>query len=381
MNGGTVILGLGVVFWCASLAWLIGSIVCACAQPWYRRKDSPFSLAREPISVVVPTSARDTPQAARDRHATLEALLRMDYPSYEILLCVDRIDEGRELLSTLRYSWLDRGVNVLGVSDPVSANAKIDAMALGLAAATHDLVLFCDDDVLVDASHLSFLVNQLQANVGLVSAAAIGSQPLNLPAYLELAFMNGQFARLHLAGDVIGYSGALGKTMLVRKQELHVVGGLRPVGVDCCEDAALTRAFSQGKMKVALSPVPVTQPVLDQRWLDVLRRHTRWMGCRRRYLPVVFICEALFSTPVTALAAAFVAHCGSIDPRYAVGATMALWCMAEHVLFYVNRWAIGPWSPIAWLIREVLILPMWSVALFAKLVTWHGRRVPLVGRR
>jgi len=102
MTGDAVILGLGIAFWCASLAWLVGSILCASAQPWYRRRDAPSVSPKEPVSIVVPTSARDTPRAARDRNAAIESLLRMDYPNYEILLCVDRIDEGQELLSALK---------------------------------------------------------------------------------------------------------------------------------------------------------------------------------------------------------------------------------------------------------------------------------------
>src|SRR5439155_27302446 len=99
-------------------------------------------------------------------------------------------------------------------------------MAGGVAAARHDLLLFSDDDVRLDRRHLARLLAQRSRDVGLVSAAAIGTAPENLWGELELAFMNNQFARLHLAGDFLGMGGVLGKSILVRRADLARAGGV-----------------------------------------------------------------------------------------------------------------------------------------------------------
>jgi len=330
-----------------------------------------------PVSVIVPTSAVDTPRSARDRREAMGYLLALNQPDYEILLCVDRAEQGRELVVKLRKSYRDRRISVMASQHQSSPNAKIDAMEAATKEARHELLLFSDDDVLVEPDHVSHLFRQMKDDVGLVSAAAIGIRPTNLGGYLELAFMNGQFARLHLAGDFIGFSGALGKTILVTQAGIRLAGGLLPTGADCCEDAALTRNIKAAGLGVALSHVPVRQPILDQEFADVWRRHVRWLGCRRKYLTVIFLCEGLFSTPVAVAAGAVASSHFSWGPAVgAVGCALA-WCTADSLFILLNGWHFGLRTPLAWLMREVMFLPMWVSALATRTVMWHGRRVPL----
>lgn len=372
------------LLWGSSLLWLLGSMTCALLQPWKRRKSSwvAGSLAdAQPVSIIVPTSAADTPCAARDRAEAMGSLLALNHVDFEIILCVDHAEQGRDLLASLLQSYQDRRVHVMAALHQSSANAKIDAMEAAAAEARHELLLFSDDDVVVDRDHVFHLRQQLHDNVGLVSAAAIGIRPTNFGGYLELAFMNGQFARLHLAGDFLGFSGALGKTILVERSALQQAGGLLRTGTDCCEDAALTRNIKTAGLRVALSRVAVQQPILDQRFSDVWRRHVRWLGCRRKYLPTVFICEGLFSTPV-AVAAAAVASSqlswgGIAGPVAGASSCLLMWCAADALFTLLSGWHFGLRTPVAWLVREAIFLPMWMQALATRAVTWHGRRVPL----
>lgn len=364
------------LLWAASLLWLLGTMTFALLQPGKRRRSRKLSGVA-PVSIIVPTSALDTPRAARDRAEAMRSLLELNQPDYEIILCVDRADQGRDLAARLLQSYRDPRVHVMTARDQSSANAKIDAMAAAAGVARHELLLFSDDDVVVDSDHVSHLRQQLHDNVGLVSAAAIGIQPTNFGGYLELAFMNGQFARLHLAGDFLGISGALGKTILVERRGLQEAGGLLPTGGDCCEDAALTRNFKAAGLGVALSDVAVRQPVLDQRFLDVWRRHVRWLGCRRKYLPVVFVCEGLFSAPVAVAAAAVASGQTSWGAATGAAACLFVWCAADALFALLNGWHFGSRTPAAWLVREAIFLPMWAQALVTRTVTWHGRHVPL----
>jgi|GEM_PF-6073492 len=364
------------VLWAASLLWLLGSMACALLQPGKRRPSRMISHT-PPISIVVPTSAVDSPRAASDRAEAMNSLLALNHPDYEILLCVDRAEQGRNLVAKLLRTYRDRRVVVMTTRHQSSPNAKIDAMEAAAKEARHELLLFSDDDVLVDRDHVSHLLQQLHDNVGLVSAAAIGIRPTNFWGYLELAFMNGQFARLHLAGDFVGFSGALGKTILVKRAGLQRAGGLLRTGVDCCEDAALTRNFKAAGLEVALSHIPVRQPILNQRFSDVWRRHIRWLGCRRKYLTVVFLCEGLFSTPVAVAAGAVVSSQFSWGAAAGAAGCVLAWCAADSLFTLLSGWHFGLRTPVAWLVREVIFLPMWASALVTRTVTWYGRRVPL----
>jgi ceramide glucosyltransferase len=309
-------------------------------------------------------------RANADRAEAIASLLALDYSDIEILVSIDSPDATPDLVEGLRDRYRGR-VTVLLVPEKQGPNGKIDAMEAAENSASNELLLFSDDDAVVPPDHVDRLVEQLRGDTVLVSAAAIGVRPKNLWGYLEVAFMNGQFARLHLAGDFLGFSGALGKTMLVRKLDLARVGGLRAAGSDCCEDAALTRNVKAAGLKVALSAKPVQQPILDQEFSEVWRRHVRWLGCRRKYLPPVFACEALLSAPAAVIAA------GAAASWTSAMATVVLWCIADLAFAKAAGWPIGWRSPIAWLVREAIFLPMWLCALAIRTVTWHGRRVPL----
>jgi ceramide glucosyltransferase len=368
------------ILWSASLIWLLGTVICALLQPGKRRiapvGGTPAS-ASVAVSVVVPTSAVDTPETAQDRADTLQSFLSVDYRNVDVVVSVDRAEEGKALTADLMRTYAAEPVRIVAAHRQAHPNAKVDAMEAGMEAARHDLVLFADDDALVDREHIANMVRRYQADGGLVSAAAVGILPQNLAAWFELAFMNGQFARLHLAGDVLGFSGALGKAVLVTRQDLARSGGLPGIGGDCCEDAALTRNFKAQGLRVALSESPVRQPIRRQRFLDVLRRHRRWLSCRRKYLPVVFVCEALFSAPV-AIAAACIAA-GAFLGQATAGAvvTALIWCAVDSLFYLLKGWPWSGWTPVAWLLREAAFLPVWLSALFARTVTWYGRRVPV----
>ena len=365
------------VLWVVSLGWLAGTWSLAFLQP-IRRRAAPSPAELPPVSIVVPTSAVENARSKADRLAALASLLELEAGQSEIVVCIDRGEPRGMLAEELRQAFLADRVRVVVAAGQSSANAKVDAMAGGVEAAHHDLILFSDDDVLLDHRHLARLAAQCGGDVGLVSAAAIGTAPENLWGELELGFMNSQFARLHLAGDFLGMGGVLGKSILVRRADLAPAGGLLPTGRDCCEDAALTRNFAASGLRTVLGDLPVRQPVGRQDFMEVWRRHRRWLSCRRKYIPATFACEALFSAPIACGAAAVACAGVGCAPMAGALATAALWCAIDCLFILANRWHFGPLTPLAWLVRELIFLPLWFSALFARTVQWHGRRVPVV---
>ena len=281
------------------------------------------------------------------------------------------------LAQELRAEFGPRGVRVVACGGTTTPNAKIEAMARAASVAGHQVLLFSDDDIRVDCRHLSSLLAQMKRDVGIVSAAAVGVEPENFWAELEISFMNGQFARLHLAGDFLGRSGALGKAMMMRQSELSGIGGLYRAGGDCCEDAALTRNFSARYLATVLSERPVVQPIRKRRLRDVIGRHMRWLSCRRRYVPKVFVCEALFSAPVACAAGAFICNTLFAAPTSGMMVTAGLWAAVDSLFCLLKGWHWSVQTPIAWMVRETLLLPLWVWAAFAKAVDWHGRSVPV----
>ncbi|MDL9936076.1 glycosyltransferase [Gordonia sp. ABSL1-1] len=120
-----------------------------------------------PVTVVVCTRDR-TDQVRR----TIESLLALDYPSFEVVV----VDNAASTLDTWRYidSLDDPRVRVIHASVPGLAAAR----NRGLESAAHDIVAFTDDDVVVDRQWLTCLIQPLaDADVacvtGLVPAAEL----------------------------------------------------------------------------------------------------------------------------------------------------------------------------------------------------------------
>src|SRR4029079_11669224 len=89
------------LLWTASLGWLVGTTGFALLQPLKRR--SPRHAPQLPaVSIIVPTSIVDDARSAADRRAALASLLALDYPSYEVLVCIDRGSDDGRLAGELR---------------------------------------------------------------------------------------------------------------------------------------------------------------------------------------------------------------------------------------------------------------------------------------
>lgn len=365
---GALVCGAGAL-WLVSLGWLVGTWTLALLQP-LRRRAAPAPVTLPPVSIIVPTSAVESDRSNADRLATLSSLLALETGECEIVVCVDRGQPSAELRAALPAS----DVRVVAAGEDRGPNAKVDALAAGVRAARNDFLLFCDDNVLVDRHHLERMLAQWGGDIGLVSAAAIGTAPGNLWGEVDVLLMNSQFARLHLAGDFLGQGGAMGKSILLRRADLERAGGLSLTGRDCCEDATLTRNLTAGGKRAVLADRPVRQPIGKREFIEVWRRHRRWLSCRRKYVTASFVCEAVFSAPVACVAGAV-----AFGPVAGALGSAALWCGVDCLFAAAKRWHVGPLTPFAWLMREAIFLPLWTSALFARTVSWHGRRVPVAG--
>src|SRR5262249_32142906 len=130
MKSDDVLLLLSALLWLASFLWLSGTMLLARLQPLRRRTARPPGELR-PISIIMPTSASQDDRAAADREKAVASLLTLEYPTYEVIVCLDRgVDDG-PLARRLRQSFADDRVRVIVATSQSSANAKVDAMASG----------------------------------------------------------------------------------------------------------------------------------------------------------------------------------------------------------------------------------------------------------
>ncbi len=360
-------------WWLAVLAFHAGSVAAALAQPGVRRRRAVAISTRPPVSIIVPT--RETEPSFRARLAELASL---DYPDYEIIIATERAEpEVERALAALPAVQAAR-VRVSIDAVRHTFNPKVNVLVDAYRMAAHDLVLMSDDNVRSPPDRIDALLPYLGGDVGLVSAVAIAVEPVGLAAEIECAFQNGYGARFLLAGDRLGQSVAMGKTLLFRKSDLDRGGGILAMAQGMAEDSVIRERLSAVGLRTALAPAPALQPLGRRRFATMFARQLRWMGARRWHTPFAFWTEPLHGAVFCGIAAGIAAE-GLLGGGFLAGAaaTWLAWLSLELVCTRALGWPLFWRYPLAFTLRELLLPAMWAMTLTKRTVAWRGNAVPL----
>lgn len=360
-------------WWLATLAFHAGSVAAALAQAEFRRRRAAAPGARPPVSIIVPT--RETEPSFRARLAELASL---DYPDYEIIIAAERAEpEVERALAALPAVQAAR-VRVSIDAARHTFNPKVNVLVDAYRMAAHDLVLMTDDNVRSPPDRIDALLPYLGGDVGLVSAVAIAVEPAGLAAEIECTFQNGYGARFLLAGDRIGQSVAMGKTLLFRRSDLDRGGGILAMAQGMAEDSAIRERLSAIGRRTALAPMPALQPLGRRRFATMFARQLRWMGARRWHTPFAFWTEPLHGVVFCGVAAGLAAE-WLLGGGFLAGAaaTWLAWLALEVAGTRALGWPLFWRYPLAFTLRELLLPAMWAMTLTKRTVAWRGNAVPL----
>lgn len=369
---------MGIIDWlslgvpCAAGIWFVATSSLACLQPRGRPHRDDDRVEAPGISVLVPVSS-----PASSLSSCVASLRRLEHGRIEILLLAAADD--RAAIQAVQREAAPPGIAIRAlVLEPLdSPNPKVGLLAAALGLARYDLLLFTDDNTISTPNRIRRHLERYGEGHRLVSAAAVGMGPEGFWGYVDAAFMNGYFARLQLAGDRIGVAGVSGKSMLIARSDIERSGGLLATGRTLCEDAALQKRVARIGGRTALSREPVMQRVGRRTLGAVWSRHRRWFFCRRTQVPWVFASEAAMSTVSVSGFAALGAHVLGVEWWLGASAMAVLLMSIEWVFLALKGWPIGAWYPVVWIAREMLVLPLWLMAMLGGAVRWRGRRLPL----
>ncbi len=359
--------------WIGALAFHLGSAAAALSQAQHRRRRARPVRERPPVSIIVPT--RETEPGFRAR---LHELASLDYPDYEIIVAVERAEpEAERALAALPATRTARvRLNVDGARH--TFNPKVNVQVAAYRMAAHDLILMTDDNVRSPPGRIDALLPYLGGEVGLVSAIAVAVDAEGLAAEIEASFQNGYGARFLLAGDRLGQSVAMGKTLLFRKHDLDRAGGILALAEGMAEDSVIRERLAAIGLSTALAPEPALQPLGRRRFAAVFARQLRWMGARRWHTPFAFWTEPLHGAVFCAAAAGLAAEL-LLGGGFLAGlaATWLLWLGIDAACTRALGWPLFWRYPLAFTLRELMLPVLWAATLTARQVTWRGNTVPL----
>jgi ceramide glucosyltransferase len=362
---------------CATLALVhLASILVAIAR--VRSSPDSRSLADhcDGVSIIRPVCGIEN-----FTEETLGSALVLDYPDYEVVFCVARsTDPVVPVVRRLIASHPDVPARLLVGNDGIGPNPKLNNMVKGWAAARHDWIVMADSNVLMPRDYLQRLFAVWQSGTGLVCSPAVGCLPDGLWAELECGFLNTYQARWQHTADAFGLGFAQGKTMLWRRDLLERSGGIRALAAEVAEDAAATKLIRRLGLRVRLVAAPFPQPLGARSFADVWRRQVRWARLRRDTFKAFFIPEILAGALVPFAACAICAAAAEWPVANVAAGFLATWYGTEAMLAYAAGWQLSVRSPIAWVLRDLLLPVLWIASWTGNDFVWRGNVMHVADR-
>ena len=312
---------------------------------------------------------------------TLASAFALDYPRYEIVLCVASAQDPVVPLAR-RLIAAHPGVpaRLLVGNEKISDNPKLNNIYKGWREAAHEWIVLADSNVLMPSDYIQRLLAAWRPATGLVCSPPVGGRPDGFWAELECAFLNTYQARFQYAVDTLGFGFAQGKSMLWNRNVLERAGGIRALGSQLAEDAAATKVVRSAGLEVRLVDAPFEQPLGHRSAAEVWRRQVRWARLRRTSFKACFMPEVL-SGAVWPIAAAALVAVQSDLPLLTVPAVAALWYGSEAVLAWAAGWHLTARSPLAWALRDLLLPVVWLNGLFGTGFVWRGNQMRVAESR
>ncbi len=356
---------VGVVLFTLQLA----SILAATWRCKPRPRNLPAPDPAPAVSIVRPLSGIEA--YSED---TLRSTFELDYPHYEVLLCVQRSnDPAVPVAEKIMAEHPHVSARLLIGEDPISANPKLNNCVKGWNAACHDWIILTDSNVLLPRDYIQTLLKPWDEQTGMVISMPIGSRPQGFWAEVECAMLNTFEARWMFAGEVLGIGFAQGKNMLWRRDFLESAGGINALAAELAEDAAGGKIVSAAGLKIRFVDMAFEQPLGPRKALEIWSRQVRWARLRRVTFPGYFAPEPIAGAFVPFVLIGIYAFAYGFNPIPFVGAFAAILYAAEMLLAWRARWFLNWASPIAYLVRDLAFPAMWMTALLFDDFTWHGK--------
>lgn len=365
-----ILLTVSLVFCCAQVvaAWLH-------RRPSFKARPVAGRAAAEslpPVSILKPLCGLD------DRLAeNLESFCGLDYPSYELIFCLqDPADEALPLARELRARYPDVEISIIVGDYRDALNPKVANLIPGYRIAQHGLVLVSDANVRVAPGYLTEAVSHLEdPRVALVSHLVRGTGTGTFGAALDNGYLNGfVFGSVSLL-ERLGTSCVIGKSMLMRREDLERIGGFEAVQGFLAEDFMLATLFKRNGRRVVISPMPVDRLCTSQDTRGFLRRYIRWNAMRRTISSLGYALEPLANPTFLALGLLGVAAAtGDVTNRAlvlsgsAVAAKMALDAGLATLLGATPRIREMPLT----VVRDMLLIWAWIAGYLTRDITWKG---------
>jgi ceramide glucosyltransferase len=324
---------------------------------------------RPPVSVLKPIYGLE-----RNLENNLRSILRQDYPDYQVVLSVQRLDDpALPLLRRLEREYGRERATVVAVEAEPVVNGKVQNLQNALSAARHDILVISDSDVFTPADYLTSITAPLRsAGLGYVCTLYKGVDARRWYEQLELLTYNAEFIPSTIFAYMTGASGlCLGASVALRRETLEAVGGLESLADYLVEDYELGRRILARGQSMTLLPYFVDLTVDLDSAKSWWRHQIYWDQNTRAARPIGFAASVLTRALPFALLYAAVRL---FDPLglavFAAALAIRLATSTGMAFLFQDRAGLRA----LWLLplRDVAGLLFWMLALGKRRFVWRG---------
>ena len=249
------------------------------------------------------------------------------------------------------------------VSSTVTPNAKVGVLIDLVQAASRDIIIVNDSDILVEPDYLRVTDPLADPKVGLVTCLyrAVGD---TFAARFEALGVATDFAPSTLVARLVGVDEfAMGSTLAFRKSDLEKIGGFESIADYLADDYQLGHRIHNLALKCVLSDV-IVETHLGGGWKDVWKHQIRWARTIR-----VSKFYGYLGLPVT-FATFWALVCGSWRIGLAILLIRMMMAIESGWFKMRSKDVLRLFFLIP--VRDLFGVAVWCVGLFGDTVMWRG---------
>jgi ceramide glucosyltransferase len=332
-----------------------------------------------PVSILKPLKGLDD-----NLFDNLSSFCTQNYPEYEILFSLqDHNDLAYKVAKKVRDKYPDCNISIVVEKCSVGFNPKVNNLIPAYRVSRHPYILISDSNIMVDKSYLQKIMQYTKdPSIGLVSNMIYGVGGRTIGAIFENLHLNSFIiGSVSFLDKFLGMPCVIGKSMLMKKEDLEKLGGLTAFKDVLAEDFIIGREMHRFGKKVALSNHLISN--VNEYW-DVkrfLNRHTRWGKLRWKIGGYKYFSE-LLGNPVFIATLPVLFMGPSITTLSLTGLISLIKVLGDALIGKaIESSATGndmqnrsPFTYILGPIKDVIIGIIWFVPILNSTVVWRGNR-------
>jgi ceramide glucosyltransferase len=352
---------------CLPLAYYLVATLAGLRFVLRQRGKSPGSFTPE-VSLLKPVRSVDFASYENFRSFCLQ-----DYPKYEILFCVNDLEDAAvPLIRRLAEEFPQRSIRLLSDAPQLGSNHKVNNLALLASQAKFELLVQSDGDVRVGANYLREMAAPFErAETGVVSCFYRGVTQKNLWAEIEALGVATDFSAGVLVADWMeGVTFALGASVATTKTWLGKIGGYEGLAKVLADDYEIGNRVTKAGGRAMLSREVVETMYPAQTFAEFWAHQMRWARTVRRCRPASYVGLLFTQGLPLAIAGAIVSPSAAValllmaayvGLRLAVAGTVGVWGLRDKTTR--RRWWLLP-------LRDLLQFAVWVASFFSNRIIW-----------